>query len=84
MKGKAHRVQGLAVDASKGEAVRRLRLILIRELKGEVAMRLEVWRQQLKMDLHTRQKEMAEYRSISIYIQIYIYIYIYICIHIYV
>merc|ERR1719305_293839 len=37
-------------DLSKGAALRQLKQIMIRIMKGEAAMRLEVWRQEMKME----------------------------------
>ena len=47
-----------AADASKGAALRQLKQIMVRLMKGEVAMRLEMWRQQVKMDAYARYQEM--------------------------
>ena len=38
-----------AADASKGAALRQLKQIMIRLMKGETAMTLEVWRQAMKI-----------------------------------
>ena len=37
-------LEARAADASKGAALRQLKQIMVRIMKGEVAMRLEVWR----------------------------------------
>merc|ERR1719240_1601395 len=47
-----------AADASKGAALRQLKQIMVRLMKGEVGMRLEMWRQQVKMDAYARYQEM--------------------------
>merc|ERR550537_2953 len=47
-----------AADASKGAALRQLKQIMVRLMKGEVAMRVEMWRQQVKMDAYSRFRDM--------------------------
>merc|ERR1719305_1693856 len=37
-------------DGSKGAAMRMLKQIMVRMVKGEVAMRLVIWQQQVKME----------------------------------
>merc|ERR1719305_1489057 len=52
-------LEARAADASKGAALRQLRQIMVRIMKGEAAMRLEVWRQLLKMDAYAKHAELA-------------------------
>ena len=44
-------------DVSKGAGLRLLKQIMIRLAKGETAMRVEVWRQQVEMASHSWQRE---------------------------
>ena len=43
-------LEARASDASKGAALRQLKQIMIRIMKGETAMRLEVWRMAMKVE----------------------------------
>ena len=43
------KLDGRTADGSKGVALRLLRQIMVRMVKGETAMRLEVWRQKVRM-----------------------------------
>merc|ERR1719454_951998 len=51
-------LEARAADASKGAALRQLKQIMVRIMKGEVAMRLEVWRSLMKMDAYAKHAEM--------------------------
>ena len=50
-------LEARAADASKGAALRQLRAIMVRIMKGESAMRLEMWRTAVKMDAYARHRE---------------------------
>merc|ERR1719181_1712753 len=52
-------LEARAADASKGAALRQLKQIMVRIMKGEVAMRLEVWRSLMKMDAYAKHAELA-------------------------
>ena len=47
-----------AMDVSRGFAVRQLRQIVVRQVKGAVAMRLEVWRMSTRMAAYARHREL--------------------------
>merc|ERR1719398_337477 len=47
-------LEARAADASKGAALRQLRAIMVRIMKGESAMRLEMWRTAVKMDAYAK------------------------------
>merc|ERR1719482_673476 len=47
-----------AADASKGAGLRQLRQIMVRLMKGEVGMRVEIWRTGVKMDAYARHREL--------------------------
>merc|ERR1719450_2090521 len=47
-----------AADASKGAALRQLKQIMVRIMKGEVGMRVEIWRTAVKMDAYARHREL--------------------------
>ena len=51
-------LEARAADASKGAALRQLKQIMVRIMKGEVAMRLEVWRSLMKMDTYAKHAEL--------------------------
>ena len=52
-------LEARAADASKGAALRQLRAIMVRIMKGESAMRLEMWRTAVKMDAYAKHAELA-------------------------
>merc|ERR1719324_343577 len=47
-----------AADASKGAGLRQLRQIMVRMMKGEVGMRVEIWRSAVKMDAYAKHREL--------------------------
>ena len=47
-----------AADMSKGAGLRQLRQIMVRIMKGETAMRLEIWRTCVKMDAYAEYAEL--------------------------
>ena len=49
-----------AADERRGAALRQLRQIMARQLKGEKGLRLEVWRQQMKIEAYARHRAMQE------------------------
>merc|ERR1719174_2254022 len=51
-------LEARAADASKGAALRQLKQIMVRIMKGEAAMRLEMWRTAVKMDAYAKYQEM--------------------------
>merc|ERR1719253_1857033 len=51
-------LEARAADASKGAALRQLKQIMVRLMKGEVAMRLEVWKSLMKMDAYAKHAEL--------------------------
>jgi len=51
-------LQAQAADATRGVALRQLRQIMVHIMKGEVAMRIEVWRTSAKVEATTRNAEM--------------------------
>merc|ERR1719201_2797893 len=51
-------LEARAADASKGAALRQLRQIMVRIMKGEVGMRVEIWRTAVKMDAYAKHREL--------------------------
>merc|ERR1719502_1598566 len=51
-------LEARAADAAKGAALRQLRQILARMVKGEVGMRVEIWRTAMKMDAYAKHREL--------------------------
>ncbi len=51
-------LEARAADASKGAGLRQLRQIMVRIMKGEVGMRVEIWRTAVKMDAHAKHREL--------------------------
>merc|ERR1719502_2453999 len=51
-------LEARAADASKGAGLRQLRQIMVRMMKGEVGMRVEIWRMGVKMDAYARYEAM--------------------------
>merc|ERR1719199_1825655 len=51
-------LEARAADASKGAALRQLKQIMVRIMKGETAMRVEVWRSAMKMDAYAKHAEL--------------------------
>jgi len=47
-----------AAHASRGAGIRQLKQVMIRLAKGEIAMRIEIWKTQLKMDAYAKYIEM--------------------------
>ena len=56
-------LEGRAADASRGAGLRLMKQIMTRLGKGEGAMRVDVWRQQMKSDTHG--KDLAERRALQ-------------------
>ena len=53
-------LEARAADASKGAALRQLRAIMVRIMKGESAMRLEMWRTAVKMDAYAMHEALVD------------------------
>merc|ERR1719502_1954241 len=51
-------LEARAADAAKGAALRQLRQIMVRMMKGEVGMRVEIWRTAVKMDAYAKHREL--------------------------
>merc|ERR1719502_1001970 len=51
-------LEARAADASKGAGLRQLRQIMVRLMKGEVGMRVEVWRMGVKVDAYAKYEAM--------------------------
>merc|ERR1719454_2146190 len=52
-------LEARAADASKGAALRQLKQIMVRIMKGETAMRVEIWRSAMKMDAYAKHAELT-------------------------